>query len=57
MLESTLLGIFVILLLLWIWPGMRASFDRSREMEKDWGALLLPIGLVVAFVLLLILII
>ena len=54
--EKILLGIGVLLVVLWFRPGIKAIWKRSQEAEnKDWGSLLLPIGLVVAFVVLLIL--
>jgi hypothetical protein len=54
--ETILLGVFVLSLLLWFRPGLRAAMEHSRQAEKHWGDLVLPIGAVVAFVILLILI-
>ena len=54
--EKVLLGVGALLIVLWFRPGIKAAWKRSQEAEnKDWGSLLLPIGLVVAFVVLLIL--
>lgn len=37
-------------------PGIKAAMEQSRQAEnKDWKGALVPIGLVVAFVILLIL--
>lgn len=35
-------------------PGVKAMLKQSEEAEKDWAAVLIPIGLVVLFVILLI---
>lgn len=53
--EQVVLGILVVLILLWFFPGIRQMLAQSREAEeKDWKGLLLPLGVVVLFVLLLI---
>jgi len=52
--ESLLLGVMVVLLLFWFRPGIKATLERSRNAEKDWPGLLLPLGAVVLFVILLI---
>jgi hypothetical protein len=53
--EKILVGIAAVLLLLWLKPGLHAAIERGRAAgERDWGALLLPLGLVVLFVILLI---
>ncbi len=53
--EKILLGIGVILIILWFRPGIKAIWKRSQEAEeKDWKGLLLPMGLVILFVVLLI---
>ena len=54
--ESLLLGAMLILILFWIGPGIKATMERSRNAEKDWGGLLLPIGGVVLFVIFLIMV-
>lgn len=54
--EKVLLGVGVLLIILWFRPGIKTIWKRSKEAEnKDWGSLLLPIGMVVIFVVLLIL--
>jgi len=54
--QKVLLGVGVLLIILWFRPGIKAAWKKSQEAEnKDWGSLLLPIGMVVIFVVLLIL--
>lgn len=53
--EKVLLGVGAILIVLWFRPGIKAIWKRSQEAEdKDWKGLLLPIGMVILFVFLLI---
>ncbi len=53
--EQVVLGILVVLVLLWFFPGVKRMLEQSREAEeKDWKGLLLPLGAVILFVLLLI---
>lgn len=52
--EQLLIGALVVVMLFFWWPGIKATMERSREAEKDWAGLLLPIGIVVLFVLFLI---
>ena len=54
--EKVLVGAFALLLLFWVMPGMKDIMERSKMADKDWGGFLLPIGFVVGFVLLLILV-
>jgi hypothetical protein len=52
--EMVLTGIAAMLLVLWLRPGIRNAIERSRQAtEQDWGAMLLPLGLVILFVVLL----
>lgn len=52
--EMLLIGALVVLLLFWFRPGLKASLEESRKATRqDWMSLLFPIGLVVLFVLLL----
>jgi len=53
-LEMILVGALVVLLVWWMAPGIKRTFERSREAKADWQGLLLPIGAVVLFVILLI---
>ncbi len=52
--EQVLIGVFALLVLLWFFPGIKTMLERSKEAEKDWTGLLIPIGLVVAFIIFLI---
>ena len=54
--EQLLLGALAIGLIFWFRPGIKAAMARSREAPKDWAGALLPIGGVVLFVVVLILI-
>jgi len=53
--EQLLLGALAVLLIFWFRPGIKAALEQSRKAEKDWAGALLPIGLVVLFVIVLIL--
>lgn len=53
--ESVLIGVLVLLVLLWFRPGFKQAMRQSREAEnKDWRGVLLPIGAVILFVILVI---
>ncbi len=52
--EKLLLGAGVLLVLFWMWPGVKATLEQSRQAEKDWKGLMLPLGAVILFVILLI---
>jgi uncharacterized membrane protein YidH (DUF202 family) len=53
--EQVLLGIGAAALLFFFWPSARAAMERSREaQERDWMAVLVPLALVVALVVLLV---
>lgn len=49
--EQILLGVFALLLLMWIFPGVKTMLERSKQAPQDWSGFLLPIGLVVALVI------
>ena len=51
--EMILVGVVLVLVLLWIRPGVKATIQQSRNAERDWPGLLLPLGAVILFVLLL----
>ena len=56
--EQLLLGIAALVLLFLFWPGAKAAMEKSREAENpDWQGALIPIGLVVLFVILLIMLV
>jgi hypothetical protein len=53
--EQVLLGIGLLLVVLWFWPGVRAAMEKSREAQNpDWQAALIPLMLVALFCMLLI---
>lgn len=52
--ESLLLGALLLLVMFWMWPGIKGSLEMSKKAETDWGGLLLPIAFVVMFVIFLI---
>ncbi len=53
--EQILLGVLALLVLLWFRPGLKAALQKSRDAEqKDWHGVLFPVGVVVLFVILLI---
>lgn len=52
--EALLVGAMALLVFFWFRPGLKAAMQRSSEAEKDWGAVIIPLGLVILFVLLLI---
>ena len=52
--EQILVGIVAVLVLFLFFPGVKRAAQQSREAEKDWPAVLLPLVLVVLFVLFLI---
>lgn len=51
--EMLLVGVVLVLVLLWIRPGIKATIQQSRNAERDWPGLLLPLAAVILFVLLL----
>lgn len=52
--ETILLTAMLLLLFFWFKPGIRATLEQSRHAEKHWGALLIPLGFVVLFIVFLI---
>lgn len=52
--EQILIGVLGILVLLWVFPGIKPMMERSEKAPKDWKGFLLPITLVILFVLFLI---
>lgn len=53
--EQVLLGMAAVVLVFIFWPGVKAAMQKSREAENpDWQGALIPIGAVVIFVILLI---
>lgn len=53
--EQVLLGIGAVAILLLFWPGAKAAMEMSKRAENpDWKGALIPIGVVILFVFLLI---
>jgi hypothetical protein len=53
--EQLLLGAFSLLFLFWVFPGIKATMERSKNAkEKHWGTLLLLAIALIAFVFFLI---
>jgi len=53
--EQILLGMAAVVLVFLFWPGVKAAMQKSKEAENpDWQGALLPIGIVILFVILLI---
>jgi len=52
--ESVLIGLIALLVIFWFGPGIKATLERSKQVEADWGAVLLPLAAVVLFVFFLI---
>jgi ABC-type methionine transport system permease subunit len=52
--EMVLIGALVVLVLFWIGPGIKPMLEQSRQAEKDWAGLLIPIIAVILFVILLV---
>jgi hypothetical protein len=53
--ETLLIGLIALLVVFWFSPGIKAAIERGKQAEADWGAALIPLGLVALFVLFLIL--
>nr|VFJ59581.1 MAG: hypothetical protein BECKFW1821A_GA0114235_10929 [Candidatus Kentron sp. FW]VFJ68859.1 MAG: hypothetical protein BECKFW1821B_GA0114236_11549 [Candidatus Kentron sp. FW] len=55
--EQILLGAAAILILLWFLPGTKKAVEEGpKGTKEDWLGIIKPIGMVIAFVILLILI-
>ncbi len=52
--ENLLLGVLVLGVLFWMWPGIKQTMEQSKQAEKDWPGFLIPMAFVVIFVLFLI---
>ncbi len=53
--EQVLLGIAAFVILFFFWPGAKKAMEQSRQAENpDWKGALIPIGVVVLFVIVLI---
>ena len=52
--ELIALGAMGLVVILFFFPGLRRMIEESKKAEKDWPGFLLPIGAVILFVVLLI---
>ncbi len=52
--ELIALGAMGLVVILFFFPGLRRMSEESKKAEKDWPGFLLPIGAVILFVVLLI---
>jgi hypothetical protein len=56
--EKLLLGVMVLLVLLWVRPGLKAAFSERRNASRaEWMSVLIPVALVIGFVILLIMLV
>lgn len=55
--EQILLGMAAVVLVFLFWPGVKATMQKSKEAENpDWQGALIPVGIVILFVILLIMV-
>jgi len=52
--EQILIGLFAIFILVFLMPGVKATLERSKQAEKDWPGLLIPMAFVIGLVILVI---
>lgn len=52
--ENLFLGVFALLLIFWLTPGIKAALAKSKTVQADWPAVLVPLILVVLFALFLV---
>lgn len=52
--EKLVIGVFALILVFWLFPGIKATMEESRNAPKDWAGVLIPIALVVLFILFLV---
>ncbi len=49
--EQILVGLVAILVLVFFLPGVKATLERSKQAEKDWPGLLIPMAFVVGLII------
>ena len=53
-LETITIGLIALLAIFWFSPGIKAALERGKQVQSDWPAVLIPLGVVVLFVFFLI---
>ena len=53
--EKLLLGIIIVGAIFLFRPGIKATWEKSQRAKKDWAGFLLPIGAMILFIIVLIL--
>ena len=52
--EKLLLGVLALLVILWVFPGIKVLMAQAQDAPRDWQSLIFPLLAVIAFVILLI---
>jgi hypothetical protein len=52
--ENIFVGLMAVGLIFWMFPGIKASMERSKNAKSDWAGFLLPMAAVVILVVFLI---
>lgn len=52
--ENLLLGLMVLGVIFWMKPGIKNSFQVSKNAKSDWMGVLMPISCVIMFIVFLI---
>jgi len=52
--EKLLLGVLALLVILWVFPGIKALMAQAQDAPRDWQSAIFPLLAVIAFVILLI---
>ena len=52
--ETITIGLIALLAIFWVSPGIKAALVRGKQVNADWPAVLIPLGVVVLFVFFLI---
>ena len=52
--EKLLLGVLALLVILWVFPGIKALMAPAQDAPRDWPSLIFPLLAVIVFVILLI---
>jgi hypothetical protein len=53
--ETLVIGMIALLAIFWFSPGIKAALERGKQVQADWPAVLIPLGVVALFVFFLIL--